>query len=258
MSYASSAGRHGLTSGQDVLRRVEVPVVPGAAGRARPVPRAKAQLREQVPARRAGLGGRVPAVDHDQVPAVPLALVLKLAAELAPPAVADRAGQPPVADHAGRRSGPRSRSCPPSGPGGCWRGAGSPAGRRGPCGGRGPPSPRPWPGSPSLSGSGPGAAGSGPGCGPCAPGAAGWRSSPRPRSRRSPSRPGRRRPRARSAASGSGAPVSTAKVTYQRPSGSRETTTIVGSSAATSTSGQDQVNRSGPPSWPAAAPRRAW
>ena len=33
------------------------------------------------------------------------------------------------------------------------------------------------------------------------------------------------------------------KVTYQRPSGSRETITIAGSSAVTSTSGQDQTNR---------------
>ena len=32
---------------------------------------------------------------------------------------------------------------------------------------------------------------------------------------------------------------------YQRPSGSRETITIAGSSAATSTSGQDQTYRSG-------------
>ena len=35
------------------------------------------------------------------------------------------------------------------------------------------------------------------------------------------------------------------KVTYQRPSGSRQMITIVGSSVATSTSGQDQVSRSG-------------
>ena len=61
MSDISSAGITrdipgcGKTSGKDVLRRVDVPVVPGAAGRARPVPRRKAQLREQVPARRAGL-----------------------------------------------------------------------------------------------------------------------------------------------------------------------------------------------------------
>ena len=105
MSDISSAGITrgipgcGKTCRKDVLRRVDVPVVPGAAGWARPVPGRKAQLREQVPARRAGLAGRVPAVGHDQLTAVPLALVRELAAELAPPAVRDRAGQPPVADH---------------------------------------------------------------------------------------------------------------------------------------------------------------
>ena len=53
------------------------------------------------------------------------------------------------------RSGPRSRSCLPSGPGGCWRGAGSPGARCGPCGGRGRPWPPPWPGSPAVAGRGP-------------------------------------------------------------------------------------------------------
>jgi hypothetical protein len=48
MSYVTSAGRHGKTCRQDVLRGVDVPVVPGAAGRACPVPRRKGQLREQV------------------------------------------------------------------------------------------------------------------------------------------------------------------------------------------------------------------
>ena len=118
------------------------------------------------------------------------------------------------------------------------------AARCGPCGARGPPSPRPCAGWPTLSGSGPCAAGSGPGSGPCAPGAAGWRSCPRRWWRRSPSRPGRRRRRARCPARGSGAAASTVKVTYQRPSGSRETITIAGSSVVTSTSGQDHTYRS--------------
>ena len=43
---------------QDVLRRVNVPVVPGAAGRARPVPRLQAEFGEQMPARRARFGRR--------------------------------------------------------------------------------------------------------------------------------------------------------------------------------------------------------
>jgi hypothetical protein len=106
MSYASSAGiaggapGYGKTRRKDVLGGVDVPVVPGAAGRAAPVPGGQAQVREQVPTRRAGLGRRVPAADHDQVAAIPLALVLQLAAELAPAAVRDGAGQMPVADHA--------------------------------------------------------------------------------------------------------------------------------------------------------------
>ena len=43
---------------------------------------------------------------------------------------------------------------------------------------------------------------------------------------------------------GTGAAASTVKVTYQRPSGSRETITIAGSSVPTSTSGQDHTYRS--------------
>src|ERR1700739_1127968 len=103
MSYVTSPGRHGKTCRQDVLRGVSVPVVPGAAQWASPVPDGQAQLREQVPARRAGLGRGVPAVDDDQVPAVPVAFVLELAAELGPPAVRDRAGQVPVRDHVADR-----------------------------------------------------------------------------------------------------------------------------------------------------------
>jgi len=106
MSYASSAGiargapGYGTTCRQDVHGGVDVPVMPGAARRARPVPGAQAQLREQVPAHRAHLRAGIPAVDHDQAAAVPLPLVLKLAAELIPAAVGDRAGEVPVADHA--------------------------------------------------------------------------------------------------------------------------------------------------------------
>ena len=93
------SGAYGKTCRQNVLRRVDVPVVPGAAGRALPRPGVQAQRREQMPARRAGFRRRIPAVDHHEVPPVPLALVLQLAAELTPPAVADGLGQPAVADH---------------------------------------------------------------------------------------------------------------------------------------------------------------
>src|SRR5207247_11098870 len=80
-------------------RGVDVPVVPGAAGRASPVPGGQAQLCQPVPARRAGFGGGIPAVYDDQAAAVPLALVRKLTAELAPAAIGDGAGEMAVADH---------------------------------------------------------------------------------------------------------------------------------------------------------------
>jgi hypothetical protein len=99
MSYVTSAGSNGKTCRQDVLGRVGVPVMQGAAVRARPVPGGRAQGCEQVPAGRACLAGRVPPVDHDQVPSGRGCLVGDLAAELAPPAVRDRRGERPVADH---------------------------------------------------------------------------------------------------------------------------------------------------------------
>src|SRR5208282_1523822 len=95
VSDISSAGitrvtpGYGKTCRENVLRRVNVPVVPGAAGGARPCPRVQAQRGEQVPARAARLAGGVPAVDRDHVPPGPLRLVLDHAAEGAPPAVAD-------------------------------------------------------------------------------------------------------------------------------------------------------------------------
>ncbi len=109
MSYLSSAGiargapGYGKTCRKDVLRGVDVPVVPGAAGRASPVPGGQAQVCQPVPARRAGLAGGVPAVDDDQAAAVPLALVLQLAAEFAPAAAGDGASQVTVADHVADR-----------------------------------------------------------------------------------------------------------------------------------------------------------
>src|SRR6266699_4160875 len=68
---------------------------PAAPGRSRNVlrqlrrqsPRDQAQLREQVPARRAGPGTWVPAADHDQVAPGALAFAGELAAEFAPAAV---------------------------------------------------------------------------------------------------------------------------------------------------------------------------
>jgi hypothetical protein len=89
----------GKTCRKDVLRRVQVPVVAGAAGRASPRPDLQGKLGEHEPAGRAHLRARVPAVNHDQLTAGTLALVFQLAAELAPAAVRNGPGHAPVADH---------------------------------------------------------------------------------------------------------------------------------------------------------------
>jgi hypothetical protein len=81
-----------------------------------------------VPARRAGLAGGVPAVDDDQVTAIPLALVLQLAAELAPAAI-HRCARPGGGD-CGPGCWPRGRPDPRDGSA-LWtrRGAAAGAGR---------------------------------------------------------------------------------------------------------------------------------
>ena len=50
-SYVASAGSHRQPGGQDVLSGIDVPVVPGAARRARPVPHSQTQRIKQEPAR---------------------------------------------------------------------------------------------------------------------------------------------------------------------------------------------------------------
>lgn len=100
MSDVTSTGRHGKTCRQDVLRRADIPVVEGAAGRAAPRPGAKRQFGEQMPAHRASLGAGVPAVDHCHMTAVSGRFVLQHRAECAPARVKDRLGKPPIADHA--------------------------------------------------------------------------------------------------------------------------------------------------------------
>src|SRR6476660_3410587 len=96
---AGVASGYGKTCRQDVLRGVDVPVMPGAAGRALPRPGLQAQVGEEIPARRACLGRRVPPVDDDHTPPVPGRLVLEHGPESTPPAVRDRLRQPAVADH---------------------------------------------------------------------------------------------------------------------------------------------------------------
>lgn len=91
------------TSRKNVLGRVEVPVVPGAAGRASPCPGRQVEPVEQVPAVRAGLRGRVPAVDHSEGASGAFGLVFEHAPKLAPCRVTDRFGEPAVFHHVRNR-----------------------------------------------------------------------------------------------------------------------------------------------------------
>lgn len=106
-SHLSSAGiariaaGYGSTSRKDVLGRVHVPVMPGAAGGTPPRPHRKAKRGSLVPALIADLAGRVPAVDRHQAPSSTRTLVLELTTELTPGSIRDRTGHAPVPYHPG-------------------------------------------------------------------------------------------------------------------------------------------------------------
>ena len=251
MSYLSSAGiargapGYGTTCRKVVFGGVDVPVVPGAAGRAAPMPGGQAQARRAGGHTPSRSWTRDPAVDDDQATTIPLALVRKLAAELAPcsPRWHGRDAGCGPCSAIGRSSitiTSFSRTT------GCWPGAGSPArvvdlavGAGDLGGGLGPVSRSVLAAGhpPLVAGQPAGLALQVPRVGDLLPVAGhhevrhtevdtdGTSGLPR----------------------GSGASVSSVKVTYQRPSGSRETITIAGSSSVTSTSGQDQTNHSGAP-----------
>jgi len=80
--------------------RVDVAVVHLPALRARPLPRTQRQLFPHVPAARAHLAARVPAIDKHYPAAAPGRLVFELTAQLRPPHVGNRARQAPVPQQA--------------------------------------------------------------------------------------------------------------------------------------------------------------
>ena len=193
-----------------------------------------------MPARRARLGRGVPPVGCDHMPPVSGGLVLGHAPGRCPTR-SQRSPWPACGcGPCSSQPGPRSRSRHGRGPGGCWPCGGNRCGRRGPSGAPGQPWPWPWPGSRTRAGSGTDAAGSGPGS---VPGGPGWRGLAifSPPEVTAKSLMPRSTPTALPAAgSCSGSATSTAKETYQRPQGSRETVTVDGSIDAGSIPGQDQ------------------
>src|SRR6266581_598268 len=98
-SYIASTGSRRQPGGQNVPGGIDVPVMQGAAAGTHPVPCPEAQRGEQVPARRAGLGGWVPAVHYSHRTTAAFGLVFKHGPELCPPTARDRARQRTVHDH---------------------------------------------------------------------------------------------------------------------------------------------------------------
>jgi len=92
-----------MSFGQDVLSGVQVPVVQGAAGGARPVPCSQGKLRKEVSAVGAQFRRREEPVNDHQGPPIPGGLVLQLPAELAPPGITDRFREVVVANHVPHR-----------------------------------------------------------------------------------------------------------------------------------------------------------
>ena len=90
---------YGKTCRKDVLCRINVPVVPGATVRARPVPRAETQFSKQMPTRTARFTRRIPAINNDQAPSSFSCLVFKHLPESTPAAIRDCFSQFTVTHH---------------------------------------------------------------------------------------------------------------------------------------------------------------
>ncbi|MCP2242573.1 hypothetical protein LX86_001294 [Lentzea aerocolonigenes] len=91
----------GSTNRKNVLGRVQIPIMPGAATWTRPATDGQWELGQPVPAARTGLARRVPTIDHDKSTAGASAFVLQLTTELTPAAVMDGTRKTTIAHHGG-------------------------------------------------------------------------------------------------------------------------------------------------------------
>ncbi|MBB4774110.1 hypothetical protein F4557_002528 [Actinomadura catellatispora] len=94
-SYISSAGVYSLRwpSGDDVSCGIDIPVMSCSAEFTYPLSARQRYRPGRVAALAAELGGRKPAIDQDQCPAIPFSLVLEHPAEFAPSGIRDGAGK---------------------------------------------------------------------------------------------------------------------------------------------------------------------
>jgi hypothetical protein len=99
MANTRSRDRHRESRGQNVASCILVSVVLCLADGASPVAHVERQVLDDVATSGAGLAAGIEAVDLDQLPAVPGALVREAGQEHAPSGVRDHSGEAVVADH---------------------------------------------------------------------------------------------------------------------------------------------------------------
>src|SRR2546421_5968502 len=92
-SYVSSTGSHRESHGQNVFRSIRVTIVNRAAGWTYPFPSVQRKRVKHPLAGMTGLRRRVPPVNLDEGPPVPLGFVLQLAHQLPPTHITDRLGE---------------------------------------------------------------------------------------------------------------------------------------------------------------------
>jgi hypothetical protein len=97
-SYGFSTGVHREPHGKDILGGVDVPVMPDAAFRARPLAHVQGQGLKHMATRMTAFGTGIPAVNLDQGSSVPFRFVFQLAHQLAPTHIAYRFGEHVIAD----------------------------------------------------------------------------------------------------------------------------------------------------------------
>ena len=98
-SYTSSTGRHREPLGQNVVCRIEIPVVPDAAFRADPFTHIKRKFFHNMLAVIARFTRWIPTINFDEGSSVPLALIFQLADKLTPSHITDRFCQAVIFDH---------------------------------------------------------------------------------------------------------------------------------------------------------------
>jgi len=100
-SHIGSTGGYRQSGGQETACRIHIPIVARSATRALSLAnRERQSFVVLMPAYRADLGTREPAINRHQFPAIPAALVIKHISQLVPGSIRDGSGQLVVLEHA--------------------------------------------------------------------------------------------------------------------------------------------------------------